>query len=304
MNPWLNHHLAAAHSASRRLLNTPLNTLLSLFVIGIALALPAAGHLLLDNLRHLTHNLNSRPQISLFLAVEASPAAVSEIERRLKAERGINWRFISRDEALTRLQRSEGLAEIVDSLPRNPLPDAFIVEPEQADPETLAAAASRYGSWPLVAQVQLDSAWVRRLDALLRIANLVVNVLGMVFAMALVAIIFNTIRLQVLAQGREIEVARLIGATDGWIRRPFQYYGALQGVLGGLFAASLLAVGFAELATPVGELVQLYGSDFSLRGPSLLETLAVAGAGGLLGWLGAQLSVGLYLHRLGRDHAG
>jgi cell division transport system permease protein len=299
MKAWLTQHRAAVASAARRLWTAPLNTLLSLLVIGIALTLPAAGYVLLDNLRELGRSASGAQQISLFLAVDADRKAVAEIENRLKQADVGSWRFVSRDEALKRLKGSEGMAELVASLPRNPLPDAFVVEPADGSPEGLEALRQTIAAWPKVEHVQLDSAWVKRFDAFLRLGRLMVTLLAAIFAAGLVAVTFNTIRLQVMAQAAEIEVARLVGATDAFIRRPFYYFGALQGALGGLLAAILVAGGLALLAGPVAELGALYGGKFALHGPSLVDAILLAGLGAVLGWLGAQLSVSLSLRKFG-----
>ncbi len=298
MNAWLSQHRAALASAFRRLWSTPLNTLLSLLVIGIALTLPGAGYVLLDNLRDLGRNASGVQQISLFMQIDAGKKDVAEIENRLRSAVSGSWRFVPKEEALKRMQKSEGMAEIVASLPRNPLPDAFIVEPANNEPEALEVMRKEISSWPKVAHVQLDSAWVKRFDAFLKLGKLAIWMLAGIFAAGLVAVTFNTIRLQVLAQAAEIEVARMIGATDGFIRRPFYYFGALQGALGGLLAALLLAVALRQLAGPVGELAALYGGTFALKGPGLPDVAVLSGAGAFLGWLGAQLSVSLSLRKL------
>ena len=299
MNRFIAQHLAALRYALRRLLVSPLNTLLSLLVIGIALALPGAGWVVLDNLRGITGSASGVQQVSLFMALDASKKDVEEIESRLREARSGHWRFVSRDDALKRLQASEGMAEVIASLPKNPLPDAFIVEPEDTQPDALERLAGTFSGWPKVAHVQLDTDWVKRFDAFLRIGKLSITLLASLLAGALVAVTFNTIRLQILAQATEIEVSRLIGATDSFIRRPFQYFGALQGALGGLFAALRVSSAGLLLAAPVGELVALYGGNFVLRGLSPGNIAAMAAIGAVLGWLGAQLSVSLHLHRIG-----
>ena len=297
MNAWLAQHQAALASAFQRLWATPLNTLLSLLVIGIALTLPGAGYLLLDNLRDLGRNASGVQQISLFMNLEASKKDVGDIEARLRSAASGRWKFVSKEEALKRMQKSEGMAEIVASLPRNPLPDAFIVEPTNSEPEALEILRKEIAGWPKVAHVQLDSAWVKRFDAFLKLGKLALWMLAGIFAAGLVAVTFNTIRLQVMAQALEIEVARMIGATDAFIRRPFYYFGALQGALGGLLAAALLVGGLALLAGPVADLTALYGGSFSLRAPGVSEVAGLAAGGGFLGWLGAQLSVSLSLRK-------
>ncbi|MGE5384706.1 MAG: permease-like cell division protein FtsX [Betaproteobacteria bacterium] len=297
MNAWLSQHRVALAGAARRLWRAPLNTLLSLLVIGIALTLPAAGYVLLDSLAKLASSASGTQQISLFLAMDANKKDVAEIESRLKQANAGNWRFVPREEALKRLQGNEGMAEIVASLPRNPLPDAFIVEPADKGAEKLEALRQTFAGWPKVAHVQLDSAWVKRFDAFLRLGKLALMLLAVVFGTGLVAVTFNTIRLQVLSQAAEIEVARLIGATDAFIRRPFYYFGALQGACGGLLAALLVAIGFKLLSAPVAELAALYGGKFALMGPGLAHAGLLAAIGAALGWLGAQLSVSLSLRQ-------
>ena len=296
MNAWLAQHQAAMASAVRRLFASPLNSLLSLLVIGIALTLPGFGYLLLDNLRDLGRNASGAQEISIFMTLDASKKEVAEIENRLKVS-GSGWRFVPKETALKRMQAKEGMAEIVASLPRNPLPDAFIVEPSNTEPAALEIIRKELAGWPKVAHVQLDSAWVMRFDAFLKLGRLALWMLAGIFAAGLVAVTFNTIRLQVMAQAAEIEVARMIGATDTFIRRPFSYFGALQGALGGLVAAALVFVALHLLAGPVGDLAALYGGSFSLHPPGLSQITAMSGAGAFLGWLGAQLSVSLSLRK-------
>jgi cell division transport system permease protein len=295
MNAWLSQHRAALGLALRRLSATPFNTLLSLLAIGIALTLPAFGYVALDNLRELGRSASGVQQISLFMEVGATKAEVAAIENRLQAMSTAKVTFVPRDEALKRLKKSEEMTEIVASLPRNPLPDAFIVDPVNTAPATLEAMRQEMAGWPKVAHVQLDSAWVKRFDAFLRLGKLALFLLAGLFGAGLVAVTFNTIRLQVMAQAAEIEVARMIGATDAFIRRPFYYFGALQGALGGLLAALLVLGALHLLAAPIGELAALYGGSFTLHAPEALEVTLLAGLGAILGWLGAQLSVSLSL---------
>ncbi len=297
MSAWLSQHRAALALAIRRLWATPFNTLLSLLAIGIALTLPGFGYVVLDNLRDLGRNASGVQQISVFMTVEATRKDVGEIETRLRQFANGKWRFVAKEEALKRMQTSEGMAEIVASLPRNPLPDAFIVEPTNTEPEALEVLRKELSGWPKVAHVQLDSAWVKRFDAFLKLGKLALTLLAGLFAAGLVAVTFNTIRLQVMAQAAEIEVARMIGATDAFIRRPFYYFGALQGLLGGLLAGALVLGGLRLLAGPVAELAALYGGSYALKPPGALEVGTLAAVGALLGWLGAQLSVSLSLRK-------
>ena len=297
MKTWFSHQRAALRRAFRRLWGAPFNTLLTALVIGIAMTLPAAAYLLIDNLAALGRSASGAQQISLFMDVGASRAQVSAVQGRLEAILPGQWRFVSREAALMHLKENADLAEVVGSLPRNPLPDAFIVTPRDGDPEGLEKLRETFAAWPGVAHVQLDSAWVKRFDAFVKLGRLLAHLLAALFAVGLVAVTFNTIRLQVLGQAEEIILARLIGATDAFIRRPFQYAGAVQGALGGLVAGGLVKLGFWVLAEPVHRLAALYGSDFALGGPGAAHFAVLIGLGALLGGLGAWLSVGLSLRQ-------
>ena len=299
MRRFFAQHLAALHDAWRRLVRTPLNSLLSLIVIGAALTLPSVGWVVLDNLRGVGDYSAGIPQISLFMTRDAEPADVAEIESRLREAKAGNWRFVSREEALKRMASNEGMAKIVANLPRNPLPDAFIVEPDDLHLEVQEALVTRFSAWPKVAHVQIDSDWARRLDAFLRLGKLSLTLLAGLFGGALVVVTFNTIRLQILAQSDEIEVAKLIGATDAFIRRPFYYFGALQGALGGLFAAALVWLGVYLLTPVIHEIVALYHGHFVLSGPAARQVAVLAGVGAALGWVGAWLSAAIHLHKIG-----
>lgn len=299
MKGFIAQHLAALYGAFRRLVAAPLSTILSLLVIGTALALPSAGWVVLDNSSTIAGNASGVQQISLFMTLDADKKDVAEIKSRLRDAALGAWRFVAKDEALQHLKSSEGMAEIIESLPKNPLPDAFVVEPANTEPESLEGLAKTFSAWPKVAHVQLDSAWVKRFNAFLQIGKLSVVMLAGLFAGALVVVTFNTIRLQILAHAAEIEVAKLIGATDAFVRRPFQYFGALQGALGGLFAALLVSMAGLLLEAPVSELVALYGGGVALRGLSLASIAVLMSIGAGLGWLGAQLSVAIHLRRIG-----
>ncbi len=295
MSNWLYLHARAIADAFRRLAGQPLGTLLSAMVVGIALSLPAGGYLLLDNVATLARGVSGTPEISLFLANDAGQADVAAVERRLKgnAELG-SFRFVSRDDALHQLERS-GLGDVLGGLTANPLPDAFIVAPRSEDPAVFERLATEMRGWPKVAHVQLDSAWVKRLHALLGLGRSAVLMLAGLLGFALVIVTFNTIRLQILTQRAEIEVSRLLGATDPFIRRPFYWFGILQGALGGLVALGTVWLGVQALAGPVTALAETYGTVFTLAGPGPQEAAAILAFAALLGWLGAAVSVRRHL---------
>jgi len=296
MNVWLVQHGKAFNWALRRLAATPLNTLLSLLAIGIALALPAGGQMLLGNAMQFARNAATTPQISLFLSLDASRKSSDEIAVRLKKHAGVkDVRFVPREDTLKRMQASEGLAEVIAALPKNPFPDAFVVIPHDESPNAVEHLRDEFQRWPKIEHVQLDSAWVRRLDALLRLSRIGVTLLAALLGVGLVAITFTTIRLQVLTLRAEIEVSRLLGATENFIRRPFYYFGALQGLLGGGIAW-LIVLGMAWLLRgPVAELAALYNTSIAIHPLTPDASLLLLALAAGLGWLGAALSLGSHI---------
>jgi cell division transport system permease protein len=296
MRIWLLHHRDALLLALRRLVSAPVNMLLSLLAVGIALALPAGGQMLLTNVMRLAGESAPTPQISLFLELSADRKAVQEIDGRLKNHPAVrSARFIAREETLARMKKNEGLNEVIEALPRNPFPDAFVIRPADDGPEAMEQLAAELRKLPKVEHVQLDSAWVRRLDALLRLARTCVALLALLLGVGLIAITFNTIRLQVLTGRAEIEVSRLLGATDGFIRRPFQYFGFIQGLLGGAVAWLIVGGITLWLRAPVGEMARAYGIEFALRPLGAIDSAALLLAAATLGWLGASLSLRQHL---------
>ena len=296
MTSWLRHHRQALAAAFGKIAAQKAAAALNALVIGIALSLPAGGYALLGSLRAATAGATLDPQLSVFMRVEAKRADADALGAKLKADSRVReLRFVSREQALKELQATEGLADVVAALNRNPLPDAFVLRPKTADPASLEALAKDVRALPGVAQVQVDAAWARRLGAIAGTARLAIGLLATLLAFGLVAITFNTIRLQILTQRAEIEISKLIGATDAFIRRPFFYLGALQGLAGGLLALGIVWGSLRALNVGVAELSASYGSDFRLAFLSWEDALAVVLFSAMLGWFGAYMSVSKYL---------
>lgn len=296
MRAWLAQHLRGFTATFARLARAPLGSALNILVIGVALSLPLGLYVVIDNLQASSQQIAAEPQVSAFMALDASRAEVAQIEARLKrSPRVQRFRFVPRDQALQEIKQASGLADVVDSLPQNPLPDAFIINARDSTPQSLEALRDEIRQWPRVAHVQLDAAWARRLDAALRLGRLLVAILGALLALALVAITFNTIRLQVLTQRDEIEVIKLIGATDAFIRRPFLYFGALQGGAGGVVAWLIASGGVYLLNRNLGELSHVYASLFQIKYLATDDGLSLLLIAAMLGWFGAWLSVGRHL---------
>ena len=295
MSTWLRQHWQTLVLTLRRLARNPLATLLNVTVIGVALALPLGGYMLLQNLGSVARQLTGNPQISLFLARDANKADIAGLEARLRQMPGVRGlRFISREQALEGLKQSENLSDVIATLQTNPLPDAFVLEAGGSAAE-LEQLESQLKALPKVAHVQLDSAWAKRLETLLALGRTAVLILASLLACGLVAVTFNTIRLQILTQKDEIEVSKLIGATDSFIRRPFFHLGFVQGALGGLAALAIVYLCMLILNRGILELAQLYGSDFRLSFFGFADCLALLAFAAVLGWLGAYMSVSRHL---------
>ena len=290
MSAWLRQHRQAAGAALRRL------GLLNTAVIGVALSLPVGGYALLENLRDVAGRFALDTQISLFLQPGATRADAEALGRTLRADRRIaKVRFVPREQALKDLSGVQGMTEVIAALGRNPLPDAFVVTPRGEGAEQLPAELARL---PGVAQVQADAAWARRLAALANIGRVAIWLLSALLGAGLAAVTFNTIRLQILTQRAEIEVSKLIGATDAFIRRPFYYLGLFQGAAGGVVALGIVAAGLGLLNREVRVLAESYGSDFRFDFLGPADAFAVLVFAGLLGSLGAQLAVSRQLREI------
>ncbi len=298
MISWLRHQKHALASAVRRLGGQPVSTLLTALAMGVAISLPSGLYLVLGNLNQLAGNLPAQPEISVFLSDDASPQQRQAIAARLKRTDIEQARLIAKDEALQALSTSQDLADITAGLTKNPLPDAWVVQPRATTRDDLSSLSAELAQLPGVAETHVDSQWADRLQALLSIGRTSVWLLAGLFAVALIAISGNAIRAQVLSRRDEIHVSRLIGATDRYIRRPFLYLGALQGLLGGLSAGAVLALAGWMMGEPVEKLASLYGSTFRLLPPTLPEIALVLGLTTLFGWLGAWLSVTRTLHQV------
>ncbi len=290
MSAWLRLHRQALLSALARV--GALNAL----VIGVALSLPAGGYALLQGLSAVAGRFALDAQLSVFLRADAKRADAEALGKTLRADPRIAAvRFVPREEALKELAAVQGMPEVIAALGHNPLPDAFVVTSKEASLEPLAADL---GKLPGVGHVQADAAWARRLAALAGIGQVVLWLLSALLGIGLIAVTFNTIRLQILTQREEIEVSKLIGATDAFIRRPFYYLGLLQGVIGGGLAIAIVAAGLALLNREVAVLADSYGSSFRFGFIAAGDALAVVLFAGLLGWLGAHLSVSRHLRQI------
>ena len=297
---WLRGHQFAIRMAWSRLRLAPGSFAFNVMVIAMALILPLVGLTLLDNLRPVSRELAVEPEITIFLSTELPQDQAQALSNQfLSAAKSagveIKLEFISRVKALSTLKERAGLGDIVATLGNNPLPDAYVVRlakpRDEAGAVLIEKLADVYKRMNGVESVQLDAAWVKRLAAILQLGTIVLWLLAATLAGVVLAVVFNTIRLQVNNQAEEISVSRLLGATDGFVARPFYYSGGLLGLAAGCLALLGVLALLSLLNTPVRELASLYGSVFQLQPLNVGTTVLLLFASTMLGVAGAMLSV-------------
>ena len=305
MSPWFRQHRFALGAALSTVRKAPGSFLFNVLVIAVALTLPFAGITLLENVRPMSEQLSVDPEVSLFVKPEATREEARAIEpqlRQILAGNNASISFIPRERALEDLKARSGLSDALDTLGDNPLPDSYVMKlagsSNTADAARIDAVVEQLHQLPHVDTVQVDSAWVKRLAALMDVLRLALLLLAVTLGVVVIAVVFNTIRLQVLTQREEIAVSKLLGATDNFIHRPFYYTGALFGLCAGALALAGVALALRPLNAAIAEFARLYASEFQLAflGPLELAGLLAISAG--LGLIGAMLSVQRHLARL------
>ncbi|MCP3868928.1 MAG: cell division protein [Gammaproteobacteria bacterium] len=301
LHTWLARHLQVALSSLGRYVRAPLSSLMTTAVIGIAIALPTGLHLLLENIQELGGSWDGTATISLFLHQEASHEAAAGLARQLNLKPGITHvSLIDKNQALQEFQRLSGFADALEALGENPLPEVIVVEPasDRNTPEAARTLLTELQNMPLVALAQLDLQWVQRFHAITDIARRTVAVLASLLSLAVLLIVVNTIRLEIQNRHSEIEIIKLIGGTNAFIRRPFLYAGIWYGLFGGVLAWVLVTLAIGLLDSPVDKLAGLYNSAFVLSGPDFHTVVALIGGSTLLGLAGSWVAVGRHLHEI------
>ncbi|MDT8383555.1 MAG: permease-like cell division protein FtsX [Gammaproteobacteria bacterium] len=298
VNAYFTHHLWVLVSSLGGLWRTPLATLMTAAVIGIALALPAGLHVLLQNVQQLSTGWEGTAQMSLFLKPAVTETQAQSLAEKLRGWEGVEEvRYISREQALAEFREVSGFGEALESLDENPLPAVLVLRPsaKATAPAQMELLLGRVRALEPVDLAQLDMEWVRRLSGIIEVGKRGVLLLAGLLGMAILLVVGNTIRLTILSRTQEIVVTKLIGATNAFIRRPFLYTGLWYGLMGAVVAWLLVAILLGLLSAPVNRLSFLYNSRFSLGGLDL-QTVAVLLASGVgLGLLGSWLAVGKHL---------
>ncbi len=269
---------------------------MSVGVVAIALALPLGLAVLVHNAVQLSGASRGSTDISIFLEQGLDKSAVAQARQSAATLPNVaKVRVISPDEALASFKERPAFSQALSSLDANPLPPVVVVTPRATDLDQVKTLAGRLGNIDNVDQVVADTQWVERLNAMLAIAERAVWVIGILLGLAVLLVIGNTIRLEIQNRRPEIEVQKLVGATNAFVRRPFLYGGLWYGALGGVLAWILVEIALALLDRPVARLAHLYAANGGLGGPGATGFFAMLVIGGALGWLGALLAVGRYL---------
>ncbi|PRC93688.1 cell division protein FtsX [Solimicrobium silvestre] len=302
MKTWLRQHAAASVDAAKQILSAPGNFFFNVLVTAFALSLPIAGLTLIENVRPISSQLSIAPELSLFLKTDLSRSnatAFADTIKKLIKTTPAKVVFIPRETALAALQNSSGLGDVLTTLGDNPLPDAYVLSFEehfelttqQSSPEKIEALAAQLQKLPEVDHVQIDSNWIKRLAALMHLAQFVLAALAIALSVVVITVVFNATRLQVLSHRAEIVVIRLLGATSQYIRRPYYYTGALLGLAAGLTALAIVAAALQPMNQAIVEFASLYGSEFHLTPLNLTFSVYLLVSSALLGLFGAFLSV-------------
>ncbi len=292
---WLNQHVQAIKLVLARMHNNKLSTFMISLVIAVAMSVPGLFYMGVDHLSKLSNHMQDETEISLFLKLDANPNVASEIDAALAKNTAIKqYHLVTKDQAWKDLKakaESNKIDNEVSQLTRNPLPDAFFIQAKSADPATLEALKNELQGIPGVDQAVLNSEWAKRLSTILALGTKIILFIAALLAVALLVIIGNTVRMQILTQKDEIIVSKLIGATTGFIRTPFLYAGMVYGLLGGLLAMVILTLIVQLYNQSVTQLSHLYSSDFSLPWLNIPLYIAIVIASIFIGWLGSYLSV-------------
>jgi len=293
-------HRQNALQALLDIFEKPVSSLLTIAVIGIALALPAALNLLVENGRSVADSFDGIRDFSVYMKPGLDVIEAQKLADTLKLRPVVeSVRVISAAEALREFQETSGFKEALTALGQNPLPHTLVVRPtESADASTLATLSDELRAKPNVDQVRIDTDWVKRLNAILDLLRRSVSIAAILLIAAVIIIVGNTIRLDIQSRRDEIEILKLLGASDGFVRRPFLYVGVSYGLVGGAFGVVLLVISALILAEPIERLTGLYQSSFVLQGLNLTSILSMLAGGILAGWGGAWIAVSRHISRI------
>lgn len=294
-------HVQQGMSSMGELWRSPVSSIMTMAVLGVSLSLPAALQVLVKNAENVTQSWNNAAEISLFINTGRSEQSIQSLLSRIKAFREVDTvSYISRDQALEEFQRLSGFGEALSYLDDNPLPAVVTVTPsvKYSSPTGARELLAKLEREPEVNFGRLDIEWLERLQALLKLLEKTVLAIAALLVLAVVLVIGNTIRLAIMNRRTEIEVMKLVGATEAFIQRPFLYTGIWYGVIGGILAWLIINVLVWYLDGALAELLGLYGSQLTIQSLTFAELIKLVLLASFLGWLGSYLSVRQHLRNI------
>lgn len=291
---WVDQHLYSFVSSLGRALRRPWSTALTIGVMAVAFALPLGLWLALGNVRHFAGDVQASREVDVFLKLDTDAARAQALAEQIRARPDVaRVELRTPAQGLADFRKLSGLDAAIDALDDNPLPARLVVIPSGDD----AALAQALAQLPEADVVQHDAVWRQRLQGWLHFGNRLAWVLAALFGLGALLVVGNTVRLDIQARREEIGVLQLLGATDGFIRRPFLYLGAWYGLGAGLVALGLVLAAAAALRAPLDALAHSYGSSFALDGLDPVSAGLVLVAALIIGWLGAWWVTGHYLRQ-------
>ena len=297
---WFLLHVSTCVGALGRLARQPFASLMTILVIAVTLALPASMHLVIKNAQSISNNWENALDFSVYLKSNVALNDARQLVDLIKQRADVaQVTLISAQDALEEFKLASGFGNALDHLKTNPLPHTLVVRPSNANTElSLTLLHEELGNLPESDLVQIDTDWVQRFHAILDILRRAIAIGAGLLGVAIVVIIGNTIRLDIQNRSEEIEVTKLIGASNAFVRRPFLYSGLWYGLGGGLFALALVGYGLYALEQPVRRLAGLYNSAFTVLELDLSESLIIVGIGVLLGLAGSWLAAARHMRRI------
>lgn len=297
---WAIRHVSTAIAALGRLSRQPFASLMTVLVIGVTLALPAAMHLVIKNAQLISASWDNALDFSVYLQTDVTlddaQRLVDIVSQRADVE---SVTLVAADDALREFREQSGFGEALDHLSVNPLPHTLVVRPSAANTEvSMGLLNEELGNLPEADFVQVDTEWVQRFHAILSILERAITIGAGLLAAAIVVIIGNTIRLDIQNRREEIEVTKLIGASNAFVRRPFLYIGMWYGLGGGILALMLVGYGLYALEEPVTRLSGLYSNPFTAMALDLKESLIITGTGVMLGLVGSWVAAARHMRRI------
>ena len=297
---WFSRHVSEAKGSLGRLLRQPFASLMIVLVIAVTLAIPAALNLVVKNAQSVSAGWDNALDFSVYLRRGVAESEAVKLARLIELRADIDSvRLVTATEALTEFKAQSGFGEALDHLTDNPLPHTLVVRPSAANTsQSIILLQEELGNLPEADAVQVDTEWVQRFHAILDIVRRSIVIGASLLGMAIVIIIGNTIRLDIQNRREEIEVTKLIGASNAFVRRPFLWSGFWYGLFGGVFAVGLVHYGLYLLEQPVARLAGLYQSGIVVMSLSAAETAAVVGIGVSLGLTGSWFAAARHMRRI------